>query len=625
MILRYSIFTLFILFCFNVPVQARQDVFGNGTGRNGASTIMGSTGVVNIYAIVTAPVAPGDLTITFGSSTVPGAIAAGDLLMIWQATGFVPAPAVGSQAAINLSSDPVGRWEFARVASVAGSTITFTAACTNSYAANVTQIIQVPEYTNLTIPAAQGIVAMPWDGVRGGIVVLLASGTIDLNGSINASGRGNRAGVYVDDLTGNMGSTGLNEAAPSGAQKGEGIVANWYGATFTGRGNMANGAGGGVALNSGGGGGGNKGAGGKGGRTHSSDGSRGMGGLGGVSLLYSPLDHLLMGGGGAAGHGDNNAGSSGGAGGGVVFIRCNQMTGTGSLLANGALGGTSSDDGAGGGGAGGTVYLRATGNVNFGNLQATGGNGGSPGSPEHGPGGGGGGGAVLIQACNIGGSRAVNGAQSGTQSNAFAPDGIAYGAIAGAAGSITVIPGCMTIPATPNIVTPAAGGVVKNLTNISGTGPANTSIALYLNNTLLNTVTSDAAGNFTYNHPGTMADGVHTLKVYAIAQALYSSPVTVSFNTLATLPVQLLSFKAVRTNNGVALNWTTGEESNSHSFSLERSNDGRSFTALGNVPAAGFAATPTTYAYTDAHSAPGINYYRLKASISMAALPTATS
>lgn len=66
------------------------------------------------------------------------------------------------------------------------------------------------------------------------------------------------------------------------------------------------GGGGGVCDLAGGGGGGNGGQGGAGGNTSESDGSRPVGGLGGVALQFSVLDHLLMGGGGGAGHQDES-------------------------------------------------------------------------------------------------------------------------------------------------------------------------------------------------------------------------------------------------------------------------------------------------------------------------------
>jgi hypothetical protein len=82
----------------------------------------------------------------------------------------------------------------------------------------------------------------------------------------------------------------------------------------------------------------------------------------------------------------------------------------------------------------------------------------------------------------------------------------------------------------------------------------------------------------------------------------------------AALPVTLMSFRGEydRTVNKVYLTWITAQETSSKEFVVERSSDGRTFTTIGKVAAAGYASRPTTYAYTDAQPAYGVNYYRLK-------------
>ena len=241
----------------SAPAKAGRDNYYLGTGRDGAITISATGTPVNAYAPVIAPVATSDASILIGS-TVNGSITTGDLIMIWQPTGIVPEPVSGGPGPIDVTNDPVGRWEFARVASVAGSTINLTEPLLYSYAANATQVIRVPEYTTVTINATRNITCPAWNGQTGGIVAFLATGTITNNSSpgINTTGRGFRGGQYVTDPSGSLGSTGLDETVPSGAQKGEGIAKTRYGTTQTGRGNVANGGGGGVAYRSGGGGGG---------------------------------------------------------------------------------------------------------------------------------------------------------------------------------------------------------------------------------------------------------------------------------------------------------------------------------------------------------------------------------
>jgi hypothetical protein len=612
----YSLLCLVIFSCFYMAARAEPDSFGLGTGRDGALTISTTNTVINSYAPVTASLSPGNLSISIG--TITGAAAgfnAGDLVMVWQTTGLSPEPASGAAGPFDLSSDVVGRWEFARVASVSGSTLTLTAPLIYGYSANRTQVVKVPEFTSVTINSGKSITARSWDGTSGGIVVFLAQGTVTNNGSINAAAMGFRGGQYVDDLTGNTAATGLDEPAAQGAQKGEGLAFSRYGTTQTGRGNVANGAGGGVAYLSGGGGGGNAGAGGKGGNSDfAMDGNRAVGGMGGGSVTYSALTRLLMGGGGGAGHGANGSGVSGGNGGGVIFVRCGGWSAGGgsSIVARGGNPATTNYDGASGGGAGGTIYLRCTGTANFGTVSAAGGLGGNTNGLDVGPGGGGGGGNILLERCS--GSAIVSsaGGLAGMQADASAPGGTSYGAISGNNGTTTTLATCMPLPATPVVTIPASGDLTGSTPVISGTGPASTDIVLYIDEAYMGTVTSNAGGNYSFSVTGPLADGSHTLKAYSTSEALYSTPVTLAFTTSSTLPVHLFSFTAVRKESTVVLQWLTSEEWNSRSFTIERSKDGSSFASLGTLKAGGSTNTTQAYSFTDLAPFSGMSFYRLK-------------
>jgi hypothetical protein len=92
-----------------------------------------------------------------------------------------------------------------------------------------------------------------------------------------------------------------------------------------------------------------------------------------------------------------------------------------------------------------------------------------------------------------------------------------------------------------------------------------------------------------------------------------TAPIWYTRNDVA-LPVTLISFRGAfdRPVNKVYLTWTTAQESNSKEFIVERSNDGRTYVAIGQVAAAGNTNQPTTYGYTDAQPIYGVNYYRLK-------------
>ncbi len=437
--------------------SAEQDTFFTGDGHSGPYAAPGPNTIINGYATVTSARSPGDRTIPV-SNEVPFSI--NDLVMIVQTAGYVPAPDAGTPGPFDISGDPTGRWELARVASVSAGVLNLTQPLLRSYAATGTQVIKIPEYTTLTVPAGASLIASTWDGSKGGVLAFLARDSVVNNGLISATAAGFRGGIFVnDDRPGQiLGCTAMDELPIDGGQKGEGISTSRYGPAFAGRGNVANGAGGGDCHNSGGGGGGNGGSGGQGGFSWSLDQSRDVGGLGGGSLRYSLSDHLTLGGGGGAGHGNDNAQSSGGRGGGAIFIRGGSMPDGGVIAANGQNAPNASlNDGAGGGGGGGTIYLRFAGPVACLSVTASGGNGGSVPVAQHGPGGGGGGGRILLQGTDTSGCPAsVFSGIAGTQSDPNALGGPHYGAQP----SANDVPGYVgTVETLPGAFTPTPGGV----------------------------------------------------------------------------------------------------------------------------------------------------------------------
>jgi hypothetical protein len=77
------------------------------------------------------------------------------------------------------------------------------------------------------------------------------------------------------------------------------------------------------------------------------------------------------------------------------------------------------------------------------------------------------------------------------------------------------------------------------------------------------------------------------------------------------LPIKLANFNAIIKPNGVQLDWTSVFESNSAHFGVEKSNDGKSFTTVGTVKAAGNSVNPLKYSFTD-EGFSGTAFYRLK-------------
>jgi hypothetical protein len=365
--------------------------------------------------------------------------------------------------------------------------------------------------------------------------------------------------MVAGDLS--VGCTGLDEPAPRGATKGEGVANERFGASATGRGNVGNGGGGGVCLMAGGGGGGHGGAGGLGGR--SNDGSREVGGMGGASVSYEPLSYLLFGGGGGSGHvgggfgsvlpnlngnglpgingqghdehGNGNGyghckaiglGHSGdehcadylggeGQGGGTIFVRGESLSGRGFIAAVGNPGSTGLNAGGGGGGAGGSIHARFSGPVACGGLLVSGGAGGDSDlrASRSGPGGGGGGGRIYLQGLSTASCpTVVDGGASGNPgadtTNVATP---------GKPGTSTVVeepykePGSQPGAGGLAVVTPASGTVTSNPRPvILGTyDTPNTSVSVTLDGRPVGTAVTTGTRTWTLTPPSPLADGPH--------------------------------------------------------------------------------------------------------------------
>jgi hypothetical protein len=80
------------------------------------------------------------------------------------------------------------------------------------------------------------------------------------------------------------------------------------------------------------------------------------------------------------------------------------------------------------------------------------------------------------------------------------------------------------------------------------------------------------------------------------------------------LEVTISSFVAKKEKGTVGLYWTTESEQNNVGFSIERSNDGRNFDAIGKVYSKatdGNSKSTLNYVYTDKTPLNGMNFYRL--------------
>lgn len=80
------------------------------------------------------------------------------------------------------------------------------------------------------------------------------------------------------------------------------------------------------------------------------------------------------------------------------------------------------------------------------------------------------------------------------------------------------------------------------------------------------------------------------------------------------LPLNILDFSAVYQNGTSLLQWQTAEEQHTGSFDILRSTDGRQFTTIGSLRAAGNSQSPLNYYFTDssaANAGANVLYYQL--------------
>ena len=89
---------------------------------------------------------------------------------------------------------------------------------------------------------------------------------------------------------------------------------------------------------------------------------------------------------------------------------------------------------------------------------------------------------------------------------------------------------------------------------------------------------------------------------------------TSEFNSavLSLLPVQFVSFKAELLSDKVLVSWATAQEQNASHFDVERSTNGRDFTKIGQVKAAGNSNVLVNYSFNDNNPVLGVSYYRLR-------------
>lgn len=139
-------------------------------------------------------------------------------------------------------------------------------------------------------------------------------------------------------------------------------------------------------------------------------------------------------------------------------------------------------------------------------------------------------------------------------------------------------------------------------------------------------LTSDQGSSF--NPSGTVVQGRYTGTAWIESTATMSGGGTISspyyakvsgyttFGTFAVgsataLPLQLISFTAIKKDNNNLISWTTSNESYLNKFEIQRSYDAVQFVSVGSVNSRNNSGI-NAYSFTDFGSSTASNYYRLK-------------
>jgi hypothetical protein len=601
------------LIYFSFPIQAQCGL----DPLSGTTTINTPSLIVNSYYPGLGNPIIGDMALTVdpidsrGNATI---LANDDLILIIQMQGADIDPAnsnaygdgtAGGSGNGNLSTNVyAGYYEYNTVASVAGSTINLAFSLTNNYynrdfgASGIQryQVIRVPRNYNLTIDGTGSVTAPTWNGSTGGVAILDAANVLTINGTVNVNGLGFRGGGGINltgAVAGNTNGSGpltntdyrwnspvTTAANLTGGAKGEGIagtpryVLNPGSTTITtntaegyvngsmGRGAPGNAGGGSTdgapvgagtqnQYNTGGGGGGNAGAGGLGGSGwHGGTGNVDtypFGGHGGGAFTDRDIRRLIMGGGGGAGTANNS-------------------TAVNQYMSSGASGG-------------GIILLRAGSFAGTGTLTANGASAiGTPpaGTNTDAAGGGGAGGTIVAVTrgnVTVGLSGVNASATGGTGGNMQAY--FDHGPGGGGGGGLIITNGAF---ASTNV-----NGGANGLTR-SGTaaGPLNNSYGAL---------------------PGTIGE----------IETLTEAPIMINVNNGAspcgTLPISLTDFSANLDDASVHLNWEVTDAINFSRFIVEHSDDGTSFTTIGEVQ---YVNSQANYYLLHSPVITPVNYYRLK-------------
>jgi len=148
-----------------------------------------------------------------------------------------------------------------------------------------------------------------------------------------------------------------------------------------------------------------------------------------------------------------------------------------------------------------------------------------------------------------------------------------------------------------------AGGNVNNSGSHGGGGGGGQGVLIFS--------TALPSSNATIN-ASNGAGGSNNTPATSFAQAGVGPNNAGILGNLGSLPIELLSFNAIKNENKVDIYWTTVSELNNDYFTVERSKDGITFEPVVTTDGAGSSNYILNYSETDFRPYDGISYYRLK-------------
>lgn len=108
---------------------------------------------------------------------------------------------------------------------------------------------------------------------------------------------------------------------------------------------------------------------------------------------------------------------------------------------------------------------------------------------------------------------------------------------------------------------------------------------------------------------GQSADGIANTVIEPDITLFSPRTLSISGNSL---PIELLSFDAMPTDNNVILTWKTAMEINNNYYTVERSTDAFTYKDIGFMDGAGNSISVLNYSLVDENPSKGVSYYRLK-------------